>query len=91
MSLLKWETNTQRCKYSQSKLIQADTPRQSFALPPDGCRQWLGGNIVQVNGKKILNAEEPGALGSSSQPLDHWQDKRLDLSRVQAHRKAQVK
>lgn len=46
---------------------------------------------VQVNGKKILNAEELGAQGSSSQPLHHWQDKRLDLSRVQAHRKTQIK
>ena len=73
MSLLKWETNTQRCKYSQNKLIQADTPGQRFALPPNDCRQWLGGSLLcKLNGKKISKswgARSPGEPFTATPPL----------------------
>lgn len=77
----------------QIELKQINSSRYPQATFYSATR-WLqaaGGNTVQVNGKKILNAEELEALGSSSQPLHHWQDKRLHVSRVQAHRKAQIK
>lgn len=72
MSLLKQEMNTLMCKYSQSKLIWANTARWHFVLQPNGCWQWLGGNpFCKLHGENISKSRRN--LGSPAQPFHHQQ------------------